>query len=406
MADVTPPEITEDGLLLRPWEPADADVVHRACQDPDIQRWTTVPSPYLPEHAKGFVTEMAPAAWANGTGAPFAVCDATTGEVLGSCGLVSINQTLRTGEVGYWTAPWARGRAVAVVATRAVARWAFRELGLRRLIWQAEVGNHASRLVALRAGFRIDGELRLAQPHPRGTADGWVGSLLPTDLPDPDEHGNGGVEPTGKGGPAAPGSLVALRAAVFGRTQPMLFANAADGEIRLRRPEERDLDAIVTACRDPETVRWTTVPDPYQRSDAEFYAHEYATGRWARGQGAVFVIADPDDNFAGTLELRLSAADPGVADVGYLVAPHARGRGYCSRGLAAVCAWAFPSLGLWRIEWRAHLGNDASRRAAEKAGFTMEGVARQGIPHRGARVDVWVGALLPSDDSAYREAGS
>ncbi|MFI6759028.1 GNAT family N-acetyltransferase [Micromonospora sp. NPDC050417] len=406
-----PAKITEGGLLLRPWEPTDADAVHRACQDPDIQRWTTVPSPYLPEHAEGFVTEVAPAAWANGTGAPFAVCDASTGEVLGSCGLVSINQTLRTGEVGYWTAPWARGRAVAVVATRAVARWAFREHGLRRLIWQAEVGNHASRLVALRAGFRVDGELRLAQPHPRGTADGWIGSLLPSDLAglselsDADGDGNGGGAPEGTDGPAAPGSLAARRAAVFGRTQPVLFANAGDGEIRLRRPEARDLDAIVTACRDPETVRWTTVPDPYQRSDAEFYAHEHATGRWTRGQGAVFVIADPDDNFAGTLELRLSAGDPGMADVGYLVAPHARGRGYCSRALAAASAWAFASLGLWRIEWRAHLGNDASRRAAEKAGFTMEGVARQGIPHRGTRVDVWVGALLSSDDNAYREAG-
>lgn len=221
-----PLEITEDGLLLRPWRDTDADAVHRACQDPDIQRWTTVPSPYLPEHAVGFVTGIAPDAWAAGTGAPFAVCDAETGELLGSCGLVSIDRALASGEVGYWTAPWARGRGVAVRATRAVARWAFDRLGLRRIVWQAEVGNHASRLVALRAGFRIEGRLRLARPHPMGGPVGWIGSLLPGDLAatatgsGAGTGGSAGAEATagtggpttgGAGGPAAPGRAAPAR---------------------------------------------------------------------------------------------------------------------------------------------------------------------------------------------------
>ncbi|MFD0784173.1 GNAT family N-acetyltransferase, partial [Micromonospora azadirachtae] len=104
-----PTEIREDGLLLRPWRADDAEDVFRACQDPDIQRWTTVPRPYLPEHAHGFVTDFTADAWREGTGAPFAVCDATTGELLGSCGLVALDTRLGSGEVGYWTAPWARG---------------------------------------------------------------------------------------------------------------------------------------------------------------------------------------------------------------------------------------------------------------------------------------------------------
>ncbi|WP_433390308.1 GNAT family N-acetyltransferase [Micromonospora sp. KLBMP9576] len=385
MARVEPVEINEDGLLLRPWRATDADAVHRACQDPDIQRWTTVPRPYLAEHAHRFVTATAPADWATGAGTPFAVCDAATGELLGSCGLVSIDAGLRSGEIGYWTAPWARGAGVAVRATRAVARWAFDALELRRLIWQAEVGNHASRLVALRAGFRVEGRLRLADPAPGGSADGWIGSLLPGEVPDP-----------GADGPAGPGTLEALRAAVFGRPQPVLFATAGATELRLRPMEERDLDAIVDTCREAETIRWTTVPDPYERTDAESYL-DYTRGNWAGGTAACFVIADADDRYVGTVDLRLCAADPLLGDVGFMTAPHARGRGFMPAALAALSAWGFTTLGLARVEWKANAGNTASRRVAEKAGFTVEGTARGGLTHRGERVDVWIGALLPGD---------
>nr|WP_091348448.1 GNAT family N-acetyltransferase [Micromonospora rhizosphaerae] len=381
-----PVEITEDGLLLRPWRAADADAVHRACQDPDIQRWTTVPRPYLPEHAHDFVTGKASAAWADGTGAPFAVCDAATGELLASCGLVSIDRGLGSGEVGYWTAPWARDRGVAVRATRAVARWAFDALKLRRLIWQAEVGNHASRLVALRAGFRIEGELRLAHPAVNGRPEGWIGSLFPGEVP-----------AVGEPGPAGRGTLEARRAAVFGRPQPTLFAAAGAIELRLRPMEERDLDNIVTTCRDPQTIAWTTVPAPYEREHAEGFKRDFAEAAWARGTGAYFTIADGDDRYVGSVDLRISKADPLNSDVGFMTAPHARGRGYLPAALGALTAWGFTTLGLARIEWRALAGNTASRRVAEKAGFAFEGTARGVLPTRDGRGDAWVAALLAED---------
>lgn len=189
----------------------------------------------------------------------------------------------------------------------------------------------------------------------------------------------------------------ARRADVFGRPQPILAAKARGGEICLRRPEERDIDAIVLAARDPESVRWTSVPDPYQRSDAEFFIDAHTNGRWARGDGVVFAIADASNAYVGSIELRLSPPDPAVADVGFLVAPQARGLGYAPAALRAVAVWGFSALGVARLEWKAHVGNTGSRRVAEKAGFIVEGIQRAGIAHRGERRDVWVGALLPGD---------
>ncbi|MDG4817615.1 GNAT family N-acetyltransferase [Micromonospora sp. WMMD956] len=390
MARVEPVELTEDGLLLRPWRTADADAVHRACQDPDIQRWTTVPRPYLPEHARAFVGEISAGDWRAGTRAPFAVCDAATGELLASCGLVSVDRTTDSGEVGYWVAPWARGRGVATRATRAVARWAFDALGLRRLIWQAEIGNHASRLAALRAGFRVSGELRLADPSPGGRREGWVGSLFPEDLPAP-----------GDAGPAGPDSLDARRAAVFGRPQPTLFATVAGQELRLRPIEECDLDAITETCRDPHTVEWTTVPTPYERADAARFRRDVADAAWARGTGGYFTVADGEDRYVASVDLRIAAADPVQGMVGFMTAPHARGRGYMPAATTALAAWGFTTLGLARVEWRALVGNTASRRVAEKAGFTMEGTARGFLPTRaGSRADAWVASLLPGDLAA------
>jgi RimJ/RimL family protein N-acetyltransferase len=375
---VDPVEIAAEGLLLRPWRPDDADAVHRACQDPDIRRWTTVPSPYLREHADTFVGKLAPEAWATGTGAPFAVCDATTGGLLGSCGLIRLDRTGGTGEIGYWTAPWARGRGVAVVATRAVARWAFDDLGVRRAVLRIETGNHGSLLTALRAGCVVEG---IARDGVAPGRDAWVGAIL-----------------AGDDDPQEPPPYVRRRAKVFGQAQPTLFATTKSGEIRLRPLEERDIDGVIAGARDPASVRWTTVPHPYEREHAEFFVHDYGPRVWARGTGALFGIGDPvDDAYGGVMELRLWERDPAVADVGFVVPPHARGRGYAPAALAAVAAWGFTALGLIRVEWRANVGNTASRRVAEKAGFAFEGTTQAALDHRGERVDAWVAALLATD---------
>jgi RimJ/RimL family protein N-acetyltransferase len=376
-------EIVAGGLLLRPWREADSGAVYRACQDPEIQRWTRVPSPYLPEHARQLTTEVSPSAWATGSGAPLGVFDAATGELLGASGLVHIGGG--TGEVGYWTAPWARGRGVAGTALRATVTFAFEALPVDRIAWHAALGNHASRLVALRAGVRVGGRIRVSGRNPGETVEAWTGSLLAGEVPaeTPDRY--------------APGSPAALRAAVFGGAQPTLPGRGPLGDLGPMRDDE--LDEITAACQDPDSARWTTVPVPYARADAEFYARRHAPLTWAAGEGAVFRIADRRGRYAGNIDLRIQEQDDDTAEVGFLVAPWARGQGLGTAALRAICDWGFDALRLTRIVWRAHLGNEASRRAAEKAGFVVEGVQRAGCVQRGERRDAWVGARLATDPS-------
>jgi RimJ/RimL family protein N-acetyltransferase len=104
-----------------------------------------------------------------------------------------------------------------------------------------------------------------------------------------------------------------------------------------------------------------------------------------------------EDAYAGTLDLRVHPDDPGRAEVGFACAPWARGEGLVPAGLVLAARWGFAALGLARIEWRAYVGNEASRRAARKAGFREEGAQRARLVQRGVRRDAWVAGLLPGD---------
>ncbi|MDF3302851.1 GNAT family N-acetyltransferase [Streptomyces tropicalis] len=174
-----PVTITTGRLRLRTVGPGDTDAVYAAAQDPDIQRWTTIPSPYLPEHAHGFTERTVPRGWADGSMFTFGVF-LPGGDL---AGMLSITRRgPGEGEVGFWAAGEHRGRGYVTEAVVATARWAFAELPLDRLEWRAEVGNAGSRAVAERAGFRIEGTLRSAVLNKGVRRDCWVGSLLPSDV--------------------------------------------------------------------------------------------------------------------------------------------------------------------------------------------------------------------------------
>ncbi|WP_307126746.1 GNAT family N-acetyltransferase [Streptomyces sp. B1I3] len=182
-----PITLTTERLLLRPFSPQDADEVYTACQNPDIQRWTVVPSPYTRADAELFTRELSPRGWQDGTSYDFAVVARDGGQLTGALG-VNARSLPGTYEVGFWTAEEHRGRGFTTEAVLAAARWAFTALAADRLEWRAEIGNAPSRAVALRAGFRMEGEQRSALLNKGIRRDTWAGALIPADLGLPGTH--------------------------------------------------------------------------------------------------------------------------------------------------------------------------------------------------------------------------
>ena len=171
MAPIVAPRLSDGEIGLRPLAPADIPDIVAACADPEIPRWTRVPSPYTREDAEQFLAIAATEA-AAGEGLALAVADAG-GRLIGTIGLMEVDRARGYGEIGYWTAAPARGRGAASRAVVLLRDWAHAELALRELEILAHRDNRPSQLVAERAGFADTGEVRSVPRMPPGRRDGY-----------------------------------------------------------------------------------------------------------------------------------------------------------------------------------------------------------------------------------------
>ncbi|MFD5148367.1 GNAT family N-acetyltransferase [Streptomyces sp. NPDC058401] len=192
--DVT---ISTDRLVLRPFEEEDVTALAEMMNDEHVTAWTSVPHPYTYADAVTWATKSAHAERTEGRGIVFAVTEFLTQRLVGIVHLQDTDWRARTTEVGYVTAPWARGEGYASESVRALARWLFTDQGFERLELRTAADNTASQQVAQKTGCISEGVLRNAcivrTQNPDGSwsdtrSDLIVWGLVPEDL---DEDGDG-----------------------------------------------------------------------------------------------------------------------------------------------------------------------------------------------------------------------
>jgi RimJ/RimL family protein N-acetyltransferase len=140
--------VSDDESVVMLWalEIDDAEWIFEACQDADIQRWTLVPRPYLREHAESFVREGV------GELSTWAIVDDDDARPVGMISIHSIADGVAS--IGYWVAPWGRGRGAASAAVRRVIEMA-RAMGARAVTADIAEANVASRRTVERCGFTV-----------------------------------------------------------------------------------------------------------------------------------------------------------------------------------------------------------------------------------------------------------
>jgi RimJ/RimL family protein N-acetyltransferase len=175
--------LTDGVATLRPLGPDDEDFYYGLLNIPDVAA-TMVP-PIAPDREEVRLRCVrAEARWLAGERADLVIVDAATGRAAGDIGLYYQEPPTNQAMIGYCLLPEFRGRGLTTRACALLARWAFAQTGIARLIAGTNPTNTVSQRVLQRAGFRNEGYQRGRLPGlAGGRVDDVLFGLLPVDLP-------------------------------------------------------------------------------------------------------------------------------------------------------------------------------------------------------------------------------
>ena len=169
-----PPLLRSERLVLRPPRAGDGAALSAA-----VTQSIAELKPWLPWAQKAptageaeLTCRQMAARFAQRTDLPLLIFerarDGDCGRLLGGSGLHRIDWSVPRFEIGYWRRSGEQGRGVISEAVRVLARFAFDQLGARRVEIRMSSDNRRSRAVAERCGFTLEGVLRQDSLDVRG----------------------------------------------------------------------------------------------------------------------------------------------------------------------------------------------------------------------------------------------
>lgn len=171
----------------------------------------------------------------------------------------------------------------------------------------------------------------------------------------------------------------------------------------LDEPTDSDIPFIFAYCQDELIQDFTTVPQPYQLSDAENFITKVVRPGWASGKELTWALRrKTEPTILGVVSLR--DWNGSQAMVGFWLGAPWRGEGYMPEAAAAVCDWMFENA--WTVDdnppkttivWEALVGNPASALVARKIGFRYAGTGRGEVARFGEFPSSHRGELVAAD---------
>ena len=158
-------------ITLRQIYPRDAEDIYRACQDPLIARFTTLPADYSLDNAIAFCGPGAIKRHTNRTELVFVIqLDEVPGTgFAGVISLHSIDFPNQKSSIGYWLAKEARGKGIGTVAAELITEYGLMTMGFRRIDALVVVDNEPSKQLLINAGYQLEGILRQYSTSKDGT---------------------------------------------------------------------------------------------------------------------------------------------------------------------------------------------------------------------------------------------
>jgi len=157
--------------------------------------------------------------------------------------------------------------------------------------------------------------------------------------------------------------------------------------VNLRILEKEDTQTLLEWINNPEVMGEFQPPRQWSRAELE---KEYETDLFGfkdffieKKDGSGIGFISYYDSYLGTIKL---------LEIGYCSLPSERGKGYCTEAAQLMVEYLFLSMDVSRVQASVNIGNKASQRVLEKAGFTREGTIRRTA--RGERRDFYLYSIL------------
>ncbi|RII20729.1 putative ribosomal N-acetyltransferase YdaF [Streptomyces sp. YIM 130001] len=154
----------------------------------------------------------------------------------------------------------------------------------------------------------------------------------------------------------------------------------------------------------PDGRNWTYLPDgPFESADD--YRRWAAAAQRSDDPLHYAVIDRATGAAVGTASLIRHNPGHGVIEVGYVVfSPLLQRTPISTEAQYLLMAYVFDKLGYRRYEWKCDALNAPSRKAAERLGFTFEGIFRQAVIYKGRNRDTAWYSIVDGEWPLLREA--
>ena len=167
------------------------------------------------------------------------------------------------------------------------------------------------------------------------------------------------------------------------------------GQFKLRQVQESDQESLIPHYNDELIAQWLGIPHPYTAE--AFGVHLKRSRGWKTSGFGIDWLIEQNGVPVGNIGCHHTDWKYKRTEIGYLAFANSRGTGVIPIVLRQLVEFLFAEYGFERIEVRTDVMNQSSRRAAEKAGFTLEGELRRNFLNKGEVTDDAIFSIIQSD---------
>lgn len=166
----------------------------------------------------------------------------------------------------------------------------------------------------------------------------------------------------------------------------------------LRPDDPADYAALYALQSDPEICRYLLYEPRTPEQVREVLGRDAAGTRLAEaGDFVQPAIRDAEGRLIGTIYFKITSVDDLTAEIGWLLAPSAQGKGFAREAAALMLDLAFGELGLHRVYAELDPRNAASVALCRRLGMRHEAHFREHMWFKGAWADTGIYALLSAE---------